>query len=109
MLSNIYQYADVALVGGGFTNDLHNILEPAAMSNVILYGNNTDKYPEAEALVKYGGSFAIEQYTDFEKRIEFLIQDSNSCQQMKILCKQFVHSHVGATQLVFDKMNDLMN
>jgi 3-deoxy-D-manno-octulosonic-acid transferase len=108
MLSNIYQYSDVALVGGGFTNDLHNILEPAAMSNVILFGNKTDKYPEASALVKYGGSFSIDNYNDFEKRIEFLINDSNSCEQMKILCKQFVHSHVGATQLVFEKMHELM-
>jgi 3-deoxy-D-manno-octulosonic-acid transferase len=109
MLSNIYQYADVALVGGGFTNDLHNILEPAAMSNVILYGNNTDKYPEAEALVKYGGSFAVERYEDFEKRLEFLLNDPVSCQQMKVLCKQFVHSHLGATRLVFEKMIELLN
>jgi 3-deoxy-D-manno-octulosonic-acid transferase len=109
MLSNIYQYADVAFVGGGFTNDLHNILEPAAMGCVVVYGNNTDKYPEAEALVKYGGSFIIDKFADFEKRIEFLNQDVNSCNQMKILCKQFVHSHVGATQLVFEKMQQLLH
>ena len=35
ILSKIYQYSDIAFIGGGFKNKLHNILEPAATNNVI--------------------------------------------------------------------------
>ncbi len=108
MLSNLYQYGDVAFVGGGFTNDLHNILEPAAMNNVIMYGNSFSKYPEGEELIKYGGSFSISNYEEFERRMVFFQNDSTSLNQMKMLCKQFVHQHKGATNIVFEKVKALM-
>lgn len=109
MLSNLYQYSDVALVGGGFTNDLHNILEPAAMSNVIVYGNSFAKYPEGEALLKYGGSFSVQNAEEFSIRMNFFLNDEASLNQMKLLCKQFVLQHKGATNIVFEKVKELLN
>jgi 3-deoxy-D-manno-octulosonic-acid transferase len=109
MLSNLYQYSDVAFVGGGFTNDLHNILEPAAMSNVIVYGNSFAKYPEGEALLKYGGSFSVQNAEEFSMRMNFFLNDEGSLNQMKLLCKQFVLQHKGATNIVFEKVKELLN
>lgn len=108
MLSNLYQYSDVAFIGGGFTNDLHNILEPAAMNNVIIHGNIISKYPEGLELFKYGGSFSIAGYEEFVTKINFLKTDNDSLNQMKMLCKQFVHNHKGATEIVFLKIKELL-
>lgn len=56
ILGKIYSYADVAYVGGGFgTSGLHNILEPAAFGVPIVIGPNHTKFPEAAALIHFGG------------------------------------------------------
>ncbi len=38
MLSRLYRYADIALVGGGFGKGLHNILEAAVFGIPVFYG-----------------------------------------------------------------------
>ena len=56
LLGKIYSYADMAYVGGGFgTAGLHNILEPAAFGVPIVIGPNHEKFPEAAALIHFGG------------------------------------------------------
>ena len=53
-LSNAYQYATVAFVGGAFGKGLHNVLEAAVHGLPIFTGANIDKFPEAKALQKLG-------------------------------------------------------
>ncbi len=55
ILSRAYLHADIAFVGGGFTNKLHNILEPAAHGVPVLFGSNHGKFPEASGLVNASG------------------------------------------------------
>ncbi|MDE5451154.1 3-deoxy-D-manno-octulosonic acid transferase, partial [Elizabethkingia meningoseptica] len=53
MLSRLYNYADVAVVGGGFHSaGLHNILEAAAYGIPVVFGNHYRKNPEADNLVQ---------------------------------------------------------
>ena len=47
LLSSIYQYADIAYVGGGFGKGIHNILEPASYGLPIIFGPNYFKFKEA--------------------------------------------------------------
>ncbi len=46
-LSRTYHWGDIALVGGGFGKGLHNIIEPLAAGCFVLFGPETDKFPEA--------------------------------------------------------------
>ncbi|MEN9530652.1 MAG: hypothetical protein RI932_2525 [Pseudomonadota bacterium] len=50
-LAEAYRYADVAIVGGGFDGQLHNVLEPAAYPVLTLYGNQFERAPEARLLL----------------------------------------------------------
>lgn len=50
-LSKVYRYANFAIVGGGFSNKLHNIYEAAVYGIPVMYGPNNRKYPEAKTLV----------------------------------------------------------
>ena len=55
LLSRSYYYADVAYIGGGFNNGLHNTLEPSVFGNgVTFYGNTYQRYVEASELVGQG-------------------------------------------------------
>jgi 3-deoxy-D-manno-octulosonic-acid transferase len=60
-LSNAYQYATIALVGGAFGKGLHNVLEAAVQGLPIFTGPNIDQYPEAVALEKLGVLHSIDK------------------------------------------------
>ncbi len=47
----IYRYASLAVIGGGFKNALHNIIEPLSNGVPVLFGSNHKKFPEAQEAV----------------------------------------------------------
>lgn len=53
LLAEAYRWADIAIVGGGFDGQLHNVLEPAAHPVLTLYGNNANRAPEAHRLLEH--------------------------------------------------------
>lgn len=107
MLSNLYQYGDIAFIGGGFTNALHNILEACAMGNALIYGGNIKKYPEGVELANEGGSFSIKE-EDFNESLNKLLDDEALLIQCQSTCKNFVYKHQGATEIVFKKAKSLL-
>lgn len=108
LLSNTYQYADYAFIGGGFTNDLHNILEAAAFGNVVFYGNNFSKYPEGKELIDFGGSISVANFLEFEQKLNQLISDNQQLKIYKQKAKEFVYQHKGATDIVFNAIKELL-
>lgn len=69
-LTNAYQYADLAYIGGGFTGKLHNILEPGAFGIPIFFGPKHTRFPEAQLFLDQGVAFTVEDSFSFEKAIE---------------------------------------
>lgn len=108
ILSNIYQYSDFAFIGGGFTNDLHNILEAAAFKNVIFYGNKHSKYPEAQELIDFGGAFDVKSYKDFEIKINDILKQTKTLKTMQQKSKEFIYRYKGATDIVFKAIKQLI-
>ena len=60
LLAEIYSSSNIAFIGGGFTGKLHNIIEPAAKGNIVLFGPKVHKYPEAEEMIKKGIAHVIQ-------------------------------------------------
>ncbi|NBW82541.1 hypothetical protein EBR21_12380, partial [bacterium] len=50
-LAEAYGVAEIAVVGGGFDGQLHNVLEPAALPVATLFGDKTNRAPEAQILL----------------------------------------------------------
>lgn len=69
-LTNAYQYADLAYIGGGFTGKLHNILEPGAFGIPIFFGPKHARFPEAQLFLDHEVAFTIEDSYSFEKAVE---------------------------------------
>jgi len=59
ILSQIYQFATIAYVGGGFGKGIHNVLEPAVHNIPVLIGPNHKQFIEAVELKKNGMLFII--------------------------------------------------
>jgi 3-deoxy-D-manno-octulosonic-acid transferase len=74
LLRNLYNFADIAYVGGAMGNTgLHNILEPAVFGIPIIIGKNFEKFPEAKAMIKNGGLTSIDNYSALAAELEHLI------------------------------------
>lgn len=107
LLSKLYSYADIAVVGGGFhSSGLHNILEAATFGKPVLFGNQYQKNPEANALIAQNGgkSFATEEDTaDF---ILMLLHNPELLSQMSQNAENFIHSQPNATEIIMNKINN---
>ena len=66
-MTQIYSYADLAYVGGGFATGLHNTLEPAVFGIPVIIGPNYHGFNEAEDLVAKKGIHVITSHEDFEQ------------------------------------------
>lgn len=105
LLSKLYSYADVAIVGGGFHDKgLHNILEAATFGVPVVFGNKYKKNPEADALIAQNGgkSFDNEEMTaDF---VLELSENSNLLQEMSENAGNFVHSQPNSSEIILEKI-----
>jgi 3-deoxy-D-manno-octulosonic-acid transferase len=96
VLKHAYSQSSIAIVGGGFKNALHNILEPAVCGLPVLYGNNFSKYPEGKLLINAGGGFAFENASQLKHILEDLLQEKKYRSVGKN-SQHFVEMNKGAT------------
>ena len=74
ILTKVYNYADVAYVGGGFGKDgIHNILEPATFGLPLIIGPNFDKFQEAKDLVALGSCKTVKNQEELDLRASKVI------------------------------------
>lgn len=97
LLSKIYNYADIAYVGGALSKSgLHNTLEPAVFGIPIIIGNIHDKFPEAKAMIDNGGMFSISNQKDFNAILSNLILNKDFRTQIGNNNLNFVKKNKGA-------------
>lgn len=102
LLSSIYKYSDIAFVGGGFANALHNILEPAVYGTPVIYGNDCEKYPEAKHLAKACGGFMVGSQQEFNDTLDRLIKDEVERNLVGKCSLKFIESNSGATRKILE-------
>ena len=103
MLSNLYQYADIAYIGGGFGSGIHNILEASAFGVPVIFGPNHHKFPEANELAEQGGAFIISDDESFKKAVNFLLSDERIRMMASMVCKNFVQARKGAAEKILSE------
>jgi len=105
MLSAMYQYADFALIGGGFRGALHNILEPAVWGCHISFGPNTTKFPEARAFEVAEFALQIRDSATWVDQIAHLLKNNQELLEIKQKSKSFAAENIGATRRILTNMN----
>ena len=106
LLSAMYQYADVAYVGGGFGVGIHNLPEAAVFGIPVIFGPNYARFREAHDLLALGGGFSIQSAKEF---ISVCNQLLNTPDLYKNACKAagtYVYENAGATDRVLHKMKE---
>ena len=100
LLSSMYNYGDVAYIGGGFGVGIHNTLEAAVWNMPVIFGPNNKKFQEAQGLLKSGGGFEINTYEDFSGLMSSMMNDEAFLKQAGDKAGAFVAHLAGATDKV---------
>ena len=100
LLSSMYNYGDVAYIGGGFGVGIHNTLEAAVWNMPVIFGPNNKKFQEAQGLLKSGGGFEINTDEDFSGLMSSLMNDETFLKQAGDKAGTYVAHLAGATDKV---------
>lgn len=99
MLSSLYQYGTIALIGGGFGKGIHNVLEAATFGLPVIFGPNYEKFREAKELIHLGGAFSVADEKEFEKTMD-LLKDQQVLKTASLISKSYVKARAGATEKI---------
>jgi len=105
LLSKLYSYADIAVVGGGFHDaGLHNILEAATFGIPVVFGNHYKKNPEADDLIKAKGAKSFENENAAAAFISYLLNNEEILQEMSENANNFVIKQPNSSELILQKI-----
>jgi 3-deoxy-D-manno-octulosonic-acid transferase len=103
LLTQVYRYADMVYVGGGFGQPgVHNVLEPAVFGVPIIIGPNYDHFQEAILLVQSKGCQSINTPAELKQAVDALMTSPKLRQACGQLASDFVVKHGGATETIMN-------
>ena len=102
-LAHLYQYADLAYIGGAFGQGLHNILEAATFGVPLFFGNrNFRKFAEAVNLIALGAAWAVEDGLQLHQAMLRVAQNPEVKAMAQENSENYVQQHVGATDTILN-------
>ena len=109
MLSQLYRYADIAYIGGGFGVGIHNLLEASTYGIPVIFGPNYGRFREAVELRDIGGGFPVLNSDECLEIFEKFMFDKNAYEKSASIAKNYVNSNAGATHMVVDKVKEYLS
>lgn len=100
MLSNLYSYAAITYVGGGFDQGIHNLLEAAVFGKPVIFGPKFEKFQEAIDLYNSGAGFSVMNKDEMKKIISLLLNDHKLYSESCNTAKKYVLSNKGAAEKI---------
>ncbi len=109
ILSSLYRYGTIAYVGGGFGSGIHNVPEAAVYGIPVIFGPKHEKFREAVELNACGGGFAITNAHQCHAVLDTLLGDSASRLAAGNASSQYITSHTGATERIYNDLQAMAN
>ncbi len=108
ILSSLYQYGDIAYIGGGFGAGIHNTLEAAAFGLPVIFGPKYSKFKEAHDLIALKAGFSIEDETGLKAITDTLVNNEAFYNTASENMVDYVKEHTGATKEIVDYINSTL-
>lgn len=102
LLSALYRYGEVAYIGGGFGQGIHNVLEAAVYGIPVVFGPKYEKFREAVELIRLGAAFPLLDGEDIGQVLERLATDRSAVQTAGAKAAAYVRAQAGATARVMN-------
>jgi 3-deoxy-D-manno-octulosonic-acid transferase len=98
ILMALYQYANVAYVGGSFRQGIHNVLEPAVYGIPVVYGPKHTNSQEAIELTRRGGGFVVNDQQECYRMLRTLLDNKKVNAAAGKQALMLVEENIGATE-----------
>ncbi len=102
LLSSLYRYGNVAVIGGGFGAGIHNINEAAVYGIPVVFGPNHRKFKEAGELMTRGGGFTYANSSEFNALMNSLFNDSSALHNAGDQAGKYIQESIGASDIIYD-------
>jgi 3-deoxy-D-manno-octulosonic-acid transferase len=102
LLSSIYQYGDIAYIGGGFGTGIHNTLEAAVYNIPVLFGPTFNKFIEAKELISCGGGFSFESKEQLDVLMNLFLSNEEAIKKAGEKAGEMVKKGSGGTKIILD-------
>jgi 3-deoxy-D-manno-octulosonic-acid transferase len=96
-LSLAYRFGDIAVIGGGFSGKLHNILEPLVFGLPVIFGPKVSKFPETELPLLDGFAFKVASTSEF---LEVLNTIQENTADLSLSASLYIEQNAGATHSI---------
>jgi 3-deoxy-D-manno-octulosonic-acid transferase len=100
MLNSLYQYAYLAIIGGGFGVGIHNTLEAACYGMPVIFGPNYERFREAVALVEKNCAFPVSNIEDFNTVLNHLLKSEDTTRKISENAAAYVKANIGASDKI---------
>ncbi len=107
LLKEIYKYGSWAFIGGGFSDGIHNTLEPAVFGLPMIFGPKYKKFSEAVDLIELGGAASISSFSDFKEQ-SIKLNDPVTLMKRSKICKSYIEQNQGASVKVVHQINQYL-
>ncbi|MDP9200305.1 MAG: hypothetical protein M3P26_00010 [Gemmatimonadota bacterium] len=109
ILGDLYAFADVAYIGGGFQSaGLHSVLEPAAFGVPVLYGPRNEKSRDAARLIEASGGAVVTGAADLSLRLADWLGSVPARDAAGASARAMVQSGLGAAERSFALVTALL-
>jgi 3-deoxy-D-manno-octulosonic-acid transferase len=105
ILSNLYQYCDIAYIGGGFGVGIHNTLEAATFGKPICFGTNYHKFQEAVDLINLKAAYSINNEQELRQVFEQLLNNEEVYNNSAKASKNYVGEKIGACNKIINHLS----
>ena len=96
-LSMAYRFGDIAVIGGGFSGKLHNILEPLVFGLPVIFSPKVSKFPETEQPLLDGFAFKVASPSEF---LEVLNAIQENTAVLSLSASFYIEQNAGATHSI---------
>lgn len=103
LLSQLYRFATIAWIGGGFDKEgVHNVLEAAVFGKPVVMGPIYDKFAEAIELLECGGATIVNDSNEIELKLLHLLNNEEDYFKQSMAAGLYIKSKTGATKRILD-------
>ena len=108
LLSQLYRFGTIAIIGGGFGAGIHNILEPSVYGLPVLSGPKNKKFSEAMQLINLGSYFSVTDQKQFDDVLNDLIANASKREEIKKNLIHFFHKTLRASENIYHCIEKLV-
>ena len=104
VLAELYWYAKIAYVGGGFSTGVHNIMEPAVAGVPTFFGPKYQNFDEAIQTINNEAGFVIKKGRDFIEKMDSLLHKQEKIILASSQASMIIKNNIGSSERLVEEI-----